>query len=103
MYIRIDRDRILRREEIVGIFDLDAAAVGGSTDPVVLRDKAAVGGATKGFLQKAEEQNQIQTIGAQLPKSFLVCTDGRVIFSQYAASVLLRRANTTIDDTNGEK
>lgn len=88
MYIRMDRDRILRREEIVGIFDLDAAAVGG---------------ATKGFLQKAEEQNQIQTIGAQLPKSFLVCTDGRVIFSQYAASVLLRRANTTIDDTNGEK
>lgn len=60
--INIGGTSILPKEEILGVFDLDAASTG--TD-------------TKRFLSAAEKSGRMITAGNDLPKSFAVAVRGK--------------------------
>ena len=58
MYIHIGQETVIKKSEIVGIFDLDNTTVMAKT-----RD----------FLNKAEKKGQVITVSYELPKSFVIC------------------------------
>ncbi len=61
---------------IVGIFDFDAVTQEGS--------------ATREFLRRAQEMDQLEPVSADLPRSFVVTVE-RVYLSPISAATLLRR------------
>lgn len=60
MFLHIGRDRIVRFDDIIGIFDIETA----TTSKI-----------TREYL-KASSQKDIVTITQELPKSFIVCDGG---------------------------
>ena len=68
-YLHIGNGVSVRREEVIGIFDLDTATVSGIT---------------KRFIRQNREQNRLIYRDEDLPRSFLVC-DGRVLLSRISA------------------
>ena len=76
MFITIAPDKIIKTDEIVGIFDLDTAS----------QTKAA-----KDFFRNAEKNGRVKVTGTELPKSFIVMIDGTVYLSQYAVKILAAR------------
>ncbi len=85
MYLHLGHDTVIRKEEILGIFDIDTATVSKHT-----RDYLAV----------KEKQGNCVTVSYELPGSFVVCTDKNgketVYISQLSASALLRRTEDII-------
>lgn len=81
MYLGKGKNGILREEEIIGIFDLDTASV----SPI-----------TKAYLAAAQRQGRVDTTGEELPKSFLVLADGRILFTRLSSAILRRRAEQTL-------
>ena len=61
-YINIGGAQIVAKDEILGIFDLDAAST--KTD-------------TKRFLSKCESEGHLVMVGNDIPKSFVLCTDSK--------------------------
>ena len=61
-YINIGGTQIVAKDEILGIFDLDAAST--KTD-------------TKRFLSKCETEGHLVMVGNDIPKSFVLCTDSK--------------------------
>ena len=61
-YINIGGTQIVLKEEVLGIFDLDASST--KTD-------------TKRFLSKCESEGHLSAVGFDIPKSFVLCTNGR--------------------------
>ena len=80
MYLHLGHDTVIRKEEILGIFDIDTSTVSKHT-----RD----------YLEKKETQGRCITVSYELPGSFVVCTDkngGETVYiSQLSAAALLRR------------
>ena len=76
MYLHIGNDKLVREKEILGIFDLDTASV----SPV-----------TKKFLAQAEREKRTESAKEELPKAFVVTTDGKVVFSQISSGNLVGR------------
>ncbi len=77
--LHIGAGYLIDTRQIVGIFDLD---------------KTTYGPRTREFLAKAEKAGQVISAGYELPKSFLVCSDGKkttVYLSQLASSTLQKR------------
>ncbi|MBO5220792.1 MAG: DUF370 domain-containing protein [Clostridia bacterium] len=77
--LHIGAGYLIDPRQIVGIFDLD---------------KTTYGPRTREFLAKAEKAGQVISAGYELPKSFLVCADGKkttVYLSQLASSTLQKR------------
>ena len=81
MFITIAPEKIVKTDEIVGIFDLDTAS----------QTKAA-----KEYLSRAEKEKRVVMTGTELPKSFVVMTDGTVYLSQFAAKILTARTKYVI-------
>lgn len=85
MFLHIGGDYVIKKEDIIGIFDLDTSTV----------EKT-----TRDFLKFAEKAGDVIYVSYELPKSFIVCNDkrkknGRVIYiSQISASTLEKRVNT---------
>jgi hypothetical protein len=80
MYLHLGQSTVVKTESIIGIFDLDTATVAKPT-----RD----------FLTKAEKQGRVVNVTYELPKSFIVCKEGKemtVYISQLSTSTLLKRA-----------
>ena len=61
-YINVGAGRILLKEDILGIFDLDTAST--KTD-------------TKRFLSKCESEGHLIPVGNDIPKSFVLTASGR--------------------------
>ena len=84
MYLHLGNDVIVRKNEIVAVFDLD------NTSQSAL---------TRRYLAAAEQSGSIiNAAGDELPKSFVVCArEGRqtVYLSQLNSSTLLRRSEGT--------
>lgn len=76
MFITIAPDKIIKTDEIVGIFDLDTAQ----------QTKTA-----KEYFRNAEKQGRVKMTGTELPKSFIVMRDGTVYLSQHAVKILAAR------------
>ena len=75
MFIHIGNNKVVRENEIVGIFDLDSATVSLNT---------------RKFLKKAEEEKRVITLGYELPKSFIILKNNEVYLSPFNTSSLIK-------------
>ena len=81
MYLHIGQDTVVPFEDIIGIFDLD---------------RATSSRTSREFLERAQRDGQITTVGTDIPKSFLVCGDGRqrVYLTQLGTAALRARSES---------
>ena len=80
MYLNLGQT-VLPTAELVGIFDLDNASWAYKT---------------RGFLERAEREGRAVWLTGDLPRSFVLCRDGRVYFSPLSAGALKGRWETKI-------
>ena len=81
MFITISPEKILKTEDIIGIFDLDTAS----------QTKAA-----RDYFKRAEKEGRVKMSGSELPKSFVVLKSGEIFLSQYSAKILTARTKYVI-------
>ena len=81
MFITISPEKVLKTDEIVGIFDLDTA-----TQTKTARD----------YFKRAEKEGRVKVTGSELPKSFIVMRNGEICLSQYSAKILTARTKYVI-------
>ena len=84
MYMHLGLGVIVREEDVVGIFDLE---------------NTTACEATRAFLRRAQEEERVEEVCYDLPRSFVVCSGGpmeRVYLAQAAPSTLLRRSRADI-------
>lgn len=83
MYLHLGQSTVITTKDLIGIFDMDVTTVMKSS-----RD----------YLNKAEKNGQVVNVSYELPKSFVVCSDGnnskKVYITQIAPSTLLKRAKS---------
>ena len=80
MYLHLGNNTIIRKDEIIGIFDLDASTVSYKT-----RD----------FLAEAEKKGRVVNVSMELPKSFVICNENNdyvIYICQLAPMTLIKRA-----------
>ena len=73
MYIHIGENKVLRKKDIAFIFDLDSSTVSVHT---------------RNFLNKAQREKRVITLGYDLPKSFVVTKDNTVYLSPFNTSTI---------------
>lgn len=81
MYLHLGQNTIVRKDSVVGIFDLDATTISVKT---------------RNFLRDAEHRGEVENVSYELPKSFIVCVENgnrKVYISQISSSSLLKRAS----------
>ena len=83
MYLHLGNDVVVRKSDVVGIFDLD------NTSQSAL---------TRRYLAAAEKNGSVvNAAGLELPKSFVVCAENgkqTVYLSQLNSSTLLKRSES---------
>ncbi len=62
MYLHLGNETVILTDQIIGIFDLDTSTVSKHT-----RD----------YLSKCEKNKEAVTVTTELPKSFILCSDGK--------------------------
>ena len=81
MYLHLGNDVVVRKSEVLGVFDLD------NTSQSII---------TRKYLSAAEKGGRVvNAAGMELPKSFVICEQGgtqTVYLSQLNSSTLLRRS-----------
>lgn len=81
MYIHIGNNFLIKKDEIIGVFDLDSTTISKRT-----RD----------FLSNSEKKGEVISITYELPKTFVVCSKKRgenlIYLSQLSSSTLLKRS-----------
>ena len=80
MYVHIGSNRMIRSSEIVGIFDLDGEIT--TTD-------------TKRFLRRVDGEGRAELAGDDLPRSFVLTSDGGgdgVIYTRLTTQAVAQRA-----------
>ncbi|MBE6914514.1 MAG: DUF370 domain-containing protein [Ruminococcaceae bacterium] len=87
MYLHLGNEVVVRKQDILAVFDLD------NTSQSHL---------TRKFLSAAEKAGEVvNAAGAELPKSFVVCTGNghqTVYLSQLNSSTLLKRSEILLGD-----
>ena len=83
MYLHLGESTIVRKKDIVGIFDLDTTTVMKSS---------------RNYINKAEKEKRAVTVSYELPKSFVVCCkkgkkEQKVYISQISTVTLQKRSN----------
>lgn len=80
MYLELAPDSVVRKREIVGIFDMDTSTVMKNT-----RD----------YLNRAEKNGEVETVTFDLPRSFTVTAksnkDQKIYISRFSPSTLAKR------------
>jgi hypothetical protein len=93
MYLHIGNDKVVRLQDIIGVFDIETSSISKIT-----RD----------FLNNAQINGNIYNVTNELPKSFIVCSNSKekgnygkyiVYISQISSITLLKRLNNS-DDLN---
>ena len=82
MYIHLGQDTVVKKESIIGIFDMDTSTVSGIT---------------RNFLNLAEKQGRVVNVSFELPKSFVVCSENgklTVYISQLSPTTLEKETLT---------
>ena len=84
MYLHLGEETVVKGKSIIGIFDIENTSISKHT---------------KDFLARSEKDGQIINVSYEMPKSFIVCNDGkdeRVYISQISASTLKKRGKRTM-------
>jgi len=79
-YLHLGKGRVVRDDEIVGIFDLDITSQSHLT---------------RKYLSACEKAGEVENAAEDIPKSFLVCEGGgrrSLILSQMNTATLLKRS-----------
>lgn len=76
MYVDIFTDFLVKREDIVGIFDLDNTTTNKFTND---------------YLNTLRRQGKVQYLVTDIPKSFVVMKDGTVYVVELSSQILKRR------------
>ncbi|MDD7309738.1 MAG: DUF370 domain-containing protein [Eubacteriales bacterium] len=76
MYLHLGADTVVRTRDIVAVFDMD---------------RATVNATSRKFLAAAEKKKKVVNVSDDLPKSFVVCADGRVLISAVSSQTIARR------------
>ena len=87
MYIHLGQDTLVKKKDIIGIFDLDTATVSKRT-----RD----------YLSKAEKKGMVINVSTELPKSFIVCqhkNEKKIYISQISTATLLKRSEADFENS----
>jgi hypothetical protein len=71
-YLNIGSNKLIKKRDIIGIFDLDTSTVAAQT---------------KRFLKKKETDRKLEYIGNDLPKAFVLTEDKIYITTLSAASL----------------
>lgn len=74
MYLHIGENKIVRKEDIVAIFDIDSATVSS---------------VTKKYLSNAQKEGRVKALGFDLPRTFIVMKDKTVYLSAYRYSRII--------------
>ena len=85
MYLHLGQDTIIRKSDIIGIFDLDTATVMKST-----RD----------FLRAAQVRGEVTAVGEELPKSFVLTIKNnrqRIYLAAMGSNTLQKRLENWVD------
>ncbi|MBQ4066430.1 MAG: DUF370 domain-containing protein [Clostridia bacterium] len=80
MFLHVGSNTVIKKKDIIGIFDIDSRVTPETT---------------KRFLRRAEKEGITEMAGYDLPKSFILTNDGRedrVIFTHLAAKTLEGRS-----------
>ena len=79
MYLHLGQSTVVRTASVVGIFDIENT----STSRL-----------TRSYLSQAEKSGQVVNVSTELPKSFVVCREGKrtvVYISQISPATLKKR------------
>lgn len=76
MYVNLGNNTVLKKSKIVGVFDMDTATI------------AKI---SREFLRKSEKENNTVITGYEIPKSFVVCDDGKTYLSTLSVQALTKR------------
>ena len=82
MYLHLGQSVVVPFSSVVGIFDLD-----NTTSSYITRD----------LLSRAEKEGRVETVTQDLPKSFVLCSEGgknKIYLSQLSSQTLLKRGET---------
>ncbi|MBE6729240.1 MAG: DUF370 domain-containing protein [Ruminococcaceae bacterium] len=86
MYIHLGQDTVVKKSDIIGIFDMD---------------NTTVSKRTRDFLNKAEKKGRVVNVSFELPKSFVVCKKEKenfiIYISQLSSATLLKRCESKIE------
>ena len=81
MYLHLGKDTIVKKSDIIGIFDLDTSTVSKTT-----RD----------YLSNAEKNGRVVNVSSlELPKSFVICRENssaKIYICQLSPTTLIKRA-----------
>jgi hypothetical protein len=83
MYLHLGQDIVVRSSDIIGIFDIE---------------NTSVSKITKEYLGEQEKRRRVVNVSTELPKSFIVCRDGKnngaltVYISQISCATLKKRS-----------
>ena len=83
MYLHLGQEVVVRRRDIIGVFDMDNTTVSPHT---------------RGYLKQAEKKKQVVYVSMDLPKSFVVCSprgrrrEQQVYIAQVSPATLKKRA-----------
>ena len=80
MFLHVGSNTVIKKKDIIGIFDIDS-----QNTPET----------TKKFLRRQEKQGNTEMAGYDLPKAFILTNDGkedRVIFTHLSSKTLEGRA-----------
>ncbi len=76
MYVHIGNGKIVKQEEIIGIFDFDTATISKHT---------------KKWIVTKQNNSKIETITTDIPKSVVLMKEGKVYLSQLAPKTIVSR------------
>lgn len=76
MYLHLGADTVVRTRDIIAVFDMD---------------RATVNATSRKFLAAAEKKKKVVNVSDDLPKSFIICADGRVLISAVSSQTIARR------------
>ena len=82
MYLHIGNGESIKKEDIIGIFDLDTATVSGIT---------------KRYINEKEKEKKVEYTDSDLPRSFIIikdCNGEKVKLSRISSSGLRQRIET---------
>lgn len=80
MYLHLGQEKVIKTEDIVGIFDLDTTTISKSS---------------RKFLNNAEKNGEVEVVSYELPKSFILCSENKkqkIYLSQISPSTLFKRS-----------
>ena len=80
MYLHIGEGKALSKKDIIGIFDLENTSIGKKT---------------REFLRKCEKQGEIEYLGYEIPRTYIVTKNKekeRVYMTQISVQTLNKRA-----------